>query len=221
MVITKLVMKTCTRCRASKSCDDFHKNRSSRDGLHVWCKACVLTYESTRDPAHKRRIARESARRVSAARKAGIRPPAQYAAKPYTKKEQARRKFQNEVAAGRVTRQPCERCESSNADGHHDDYAHPLSVRWLCALCHAEEHRVSPPANQEWADEVLPSRAKYERCVVDGCSSTTRRKRGMCAMHYSRWRIYGDPKIVSTYPARRGRDPVAAAALKDRADKGA
>ena|SRR5215471_6534448 len=35
----------------------------------------------------------------------------------------------------------CERCGAPNAHAHHDDYAKPLDVRWLCRACHGIEHR--------------------------------------------------------------------------------
>jgi hypothetical protein len=31
-------------------------------------------------------------------------------------------------------------------DGHHDDYAEPLKVRWLCRWCHQEWHRINGEA---------------------------------------------------------------------------
>ncbi len=37
--------------------------------------------------------------------------------------------------------QPCEACGREDAQRHHDDYAKPLEVRWLCPPCHAKEHR--------------------------------------------------------------------------------
>ena len=41
----------------------------------------------------------------------------------------------------RKQKQPCERCGSTNAQLHHDDYERPLDVRWLCPACHGLEHR--------------------------------------------------------------------------------
>jgi hypothetical protein len=35
-------MKTCTKCQTSKNPKtDFHKDKSTKDGLRYWCKACA------------------------------------------------------------------------------------------------------------------------------------------------------------------------------------
>ena len=33
-------MKKCTKCKKVKEEEKFSKNRSTRDGLHGWCKVC-------------------------------------------------------------------------------------------------------------------------------------------------------------------------------------
>lgn len=47
------------------------------------------------------------------------------------------------IRAGRVARRAiCDECQSAHhIEAHHDDYAQPLIVRWLCALCHEEADR--------------------------------------------------------------------------------
>lgn len=46
----------------------------------------------------------------------------------------------NAIRDGRLVRQPCEVC-GDRGEAHHDDYARPLDVRWLCFRCHRErEH---------------------------------------------------------------------------------
>mgnify|MGYP000961258813 CR=1 FL=1 len=49
---------------------------------------------------------------------------------------------------GLLKPQPCEAC-GGVAQKHHDDYAKPLEVRWLCAACHMtlhkEPHRLGVP----------------------------------------------------------------------------
>lgn len=45
------------------------------------------------------------------------------------------------VKRGRVKKQPCEVCGSTErVHGHHHDYSKPLDVRWLCKEHHHEEH---------------------------------------------------------------------------------
>lgn len=45
------------------------------------------------------------------------------------------------LISGSIERAPCEVCGAGNVEAHHDDYARPLDVRWLCRAHHAERHR--------------------------------------------------------------------------------
>ena len=42
---------------------------------------------------------------------------------------------------GELVRQRCEVCGHPRTDAHHDDYAAPLQVRWLCRQHHVRLHR--------------------------------------------------------------------------------
>lgn len=53
---------------------------------------------------------------------------------------EARWKVARAIEAGRLVRQPCEKCGNPKSHGHHDDYSKPLQVRWLCKKHHDEHH---------------------------------------------------------------------------------
>ena len=59
----------------------------------------------------------------------------------------ARRKLRNALKTGALARLPCEVC-GEPAQAHHDDYSHPLAVRWLCARHHMAVHRDAIPSNR-------------------------------------------------------------------------
>lgn len=44
------------------------------------------------------------------------------------------------VRRGHIERGPCEVCGVVKVQAHHDDYAKPLDVRWLCAEHHRALH---------------------------------------------------------------------------------
>ena len=44
------------------------------------------------------------------------------------------------VRRGLVQPQACEICGSPKTDGHHEDYATPMVVRWLCRKHHKQRH---------------------------------------------------------------------------------
>ncbi len=53
----------------------------------------------------------------------------------------AHQRVNTAIRSGRLQKQPCEVCGTTeNIDGHHDRYDQPLVVRWLCRLHHAQHH---------------------------------------------------------------------------------
>lgn len=71
------------------------------------------------------------------------------AAKFSPERRRASTLVQTELYHGRLVRQPCEVCGTTvRVDAHHDDYAKPLEVRWLCKGHHKQHHhRVGPGLN--------------------------------------------------------------------------
>ena len=86
---------------------------------------------------HALRLARDPNYRAKQARKAWRRLHERPEART---KMLARAQTRDRIRRGIITRQPCERCGAVKAEAHHDDYAKPLQVRWLCRRCHKIEH---------------------------------------------------------------------------------
>jgi hypothetical protein len=66
----------------------------------------------------------------------------------YPERCSARQKIGNLISRGQLKRGPCEVCGTAHSQAHHDDYANPLSVRWLCGEHHKELHRQLGTKNQ-------------------------------------------------------------------------
>jgi hypothetical protein len=75
------------------------------------------------------------------------------------------------LSAGDLKRMPCEVCQARVADAHHDDYAQPLVVRWLCRSHHRQWHVEHGPGLNR--DAVHPH-SKQPRCSA--CGSLEHRK---------------------------------------------
>src|SRR6476646_7005097 len=56
-------------------------------------------------------------------------------------KRRTHKRVESAIKAGRLQRNNCERCGSSQVHAHHDDYSKPLEVMWLCNIHHRERHR--------------------------------------------------------------------------------
>jgi len=59
-------------------------------------------------------------------------------------KREAYRVMRLAIRRGELARQPCEKCGATDRiHAHHPDYDKPLDVIWLCAMHHAEWHRIN------------------------------------------------------------------------------
>lgn len=85
----------------------------------------------------------------------------------------------------------CETCQSDQQiQLHHIDSNpennDPTNLMTLCAPCHARWH---------WEHgKKASAKTNPVCCVVCGKEERWRIKRGMCQMHYQRWKKYGDPQ---------------------------
>ncbi len=62
--------------------------------------------------------------------------------------------------AGDLVAKPCEVCGSRPSVAHHDDYAKPLDVRWLCRSCHGRWHAEHGSAANRDISGLPPGAAK-------------------------------------------------------------
>ena len=135
--------RICIRCKREKFRTEFHRSAFTPSGYNNICRACRPAYDreaSARvraDPirlaAHRRMRATIAARRRRTLRNDPDR----------LRREAARQMVAAAVLGGYLMRQPCEVCGAARVDAHHDDYAKPLKVRWLCRAHHSALHKTT------------------------------------------------------------------------------
>lgn len=118
----------CVKCGQQKAASEFHAHPTNRNRLQSYCKACSKAYRSKRQKAAPVPADLKRARRKA------------YEAR-YPEKARAVKTVDNALRAGTLRKQSCERCGAANTHAHHDDYARPLDVRWLCPSHHMALHR--------------------------------------------------------------------------------
>jgi len=131
--------KQCFKCGEVKDLSCFYKHPKMADGHVNKCKEC-----NKLDVRKNRKSKVDYYREYDKARGARLSKEYQhwYRAE-YPGKILARQMVGNAVRDGRLQKgKECENCGSSHyrLHGHHDDYAYPLSVRWLCPACHKQWH---------------------------------------------------------------------------------
>lgn len=133
-------MKRCFKCGQEKQRTEFYPHPQMGDGLLGKCKECA------KKDVHANRWAKiDKYREYDRAR--GARQSKEYKTKYKTNNPipiGARTIVGNAVRDGRLTKpDACEQCAQPHwrLHGHHDDYAFPLTVRWLCPACHKQWHR--------------------------------------------------------------------------------
>lgn len=147
-------MKHCRQCGTDKPTSMFSIRSNTKSGLQSECKQCMSArYHADRDAIRKRQklnwngysIANadkliEKSRDYRNRTKAKQSEYRNEYRKRFAPKIQAKNMVQLLLAKGGLTKMPCEICSAPVTDAHHDDYAKPLEVRWLCRRHHAIWH---------------------------------------------------------------------------------
>lgn len=150
-------MKTCKGCGADKPACEYYSVSGNSDGLSGKCKDCtkaqsndyrrrnlqkVMEYDRNRPNAVERREAnRLRNKNLSEERRAQIAEQKRLWSLQNKEKRACHVIAGNAIRDGRLIREPCEVCGDIKTDAHHDDYAKPLDVRWLCRAHHAQHHK--------------------------------------------------------------------------------
>jgi hypothetical protein len=154
--------KICFKCGIIKPLSDFYKHKGMADGRLNKCKECnkkdtkenrlnnidyYLEYDRSRANLPGRIKSREDYQKTPEGRAA-----ANKARRKYTESNLIKRAasllINNYVRNGKITKPTaCSECNVSNVriHGHHNDYAKPLEVRWLCSKCHCKWHKKNGP----------------------------------------------------------------------------
>lgn len=135
--------KMCGKCGEEKPLAEFHKNRTTGDGLQTWCKVCIRAQsaEWKRDNPEQRK---EQVRRYNR-QHGGKNAKAWMKSNPH--KVKAQKAVYSAVVAGSIpgaAEYQCfaSNCENQARDHHHWSYDrnHWLSVIPLCRKCHRGVH---------------------------------------------------------------------------------
>jgi hypothetical protein len=139
-------MKTCFKCNLVKDFTEFYKHPRMSDGYLGKCKACAkkdIADNCARkmlDPEWQ--IKERERQRIKEARRRGLGLVKKYA-KIQESKEKRKAKYgeyMGAIKAKKLIPQPCAVCGNHKVQGHHEDYAKPLDVVWLCIPHHQARH---------------------------------------------------------------------------------
>ena len=130
--------KQCFKCGEVKNLAEFYKHPKMSDGHVNKCKEC-----NKRDVRENRKKKVDYYREYDRVR--GSRQDKEYRdwyRQTFPRKYKAHLMVSNAIRDGKLKKEEyCESCGSTFAvHGHHDDYRYPLTVRWLCAVCHRAWH---------------------------------------------------------------------------------
>ena len=130
-------MKKCFKCKVEKPLDEFYRHPQMGDGHLNKCIEC-----NKMDVRQNRLDKIEYYRKYD--RERGGRQPIEYLKEyrdKYPNKYKAHCIVNNAIRSKKLYKEPCEVCGTEeNIHAHHDDYAKPLNVRWLCSAHHSQWH---------------------------------------------------------------------------------
>lgn len=148
-------MKVCFRCGIPQLLVDFYAHKGMADGRLGKCKSCCKKESNKHRSDNIEKVkAYDRGRgnipsRVKARKIYQKNNPDKFAEandrwiKKNPEKRKAQHIFSNARRYKKIKKTACEICGGwSRVEAHHDDYAKPLEVRWLCKKHHVEADRI-------------------------------------------------------------------------------
>jgi len=150
--------KKCFKCERIKPLECFYRHSGMADGRVNKCKDCnkkdvrenyranidhYKEYEKARAGLPHRVEARKDYSTTEKGKASASKSKRRWVARNPIKR-MASQIVNNAVRSGRLKKpSDCQSCGSrpNRLHGHHDDYAYPLVVRWLCPACHNKWHK--------------------------------------------------------------------------------
>jgi hypothetical protein len=125
-------MKKCFKCNAIKDLSDFYPHKKMPDGHLNKCKECnrkdsALQLEKNKLNPEWLEKEKERVRKKQLAKK-GHPKTLIYA------------EVKRRIHSGEIIKKPCEVCGKEKVQGHHEDYAKPYDLVWLCVRHHQDRH---------------------------------------------------------------------------------
>lgn len=138
----EIVTKACRDCEVTKELTDFYKHPDMVDGHMAICKKCHIAKMILHRQTHPHVQEYDRQRAKTPERRALRRALVVKWREKNPEGYKAHRAVAAAIRSGILERgTACETCGTpDNLHAHHDDYAKPLEVRWLCALHHFREH---------------------------------------------------------------------------------
>ena len=149
--------KKCFKCDITKPLSEFYRHPQMGDGRLGKCKECAKAdvqenrlihldyykeYDRGRANIPSRVLGRMKYSKSEAGKKSVKLSKKKWLANN-TVKRAAHILVGNSVRDGKIMKpKKCSVCGlTRRIHGHHDDYAKPLDVRWLCSACHTKWHK--------------------------------------------------------------------------------
>lgn len=137
-------MKVCTRCQRTLDISCFRQRKDrGKTRRTARCIECLRwgVWEARQKKLDYYRAYRRESYKLNPVDRTTTRDAARAWAKRNKNKRRAQSAVANALRRGALKRRPCERCGTMTTHAHHDDYAYPLDVIWLCPIHHAERHK--------------------------------------------------------------------------------